>query len=82
MSVILSCEIVCTIISTLMPASANGTNTLAATPGLSATRRKVICASSREKAMPVTTWASTISSSLQISVPLRGWSGSSKEERT
>ena len=38
-------------------------------PGLSATSRKVICASSREKAMPVTTSCSMISpSSSQMSV--------------
>jgi len=37
--------------------------------GLSATWRKVIWASSREKAMPVTTSCSMISSSSQMSVP-------------
>ena len=43
------------IMSTLMLASASGMKIAAATPGLSATSRKVIWASSFEKAMPVTT---------------------------
>src|SRR6266511_2807223 len=59
----------CTIMSTLMLASASGPKMAAATPGLSWTRRMEICASSLEKAMPVTTCCSTISSSPQISVP-------------
>ena len=41
--------------STLMLASASGPKIAAATPGLSATSRSVIWASSLEKAMPVTT---------------------------
>ena len=60
------------IMSTLMLASASGPKIAAATPGLSATSRSVICASSREKAMPVTTCCSTISSSSQMSVPSFG----------
>ena len=59
----------CTIMSTLMLASASGPKIAAATPGLSGTWRSEICASSLEKAMPVTTCCSTISSSSQISVP-------------
>ena len=47
-----------------MLASASGPKIAAATPGLSATRRSVICYSSREKAMPVTTCCSTISSGI------------------
>ena len=57
------------IMSTLMLASASGMNMAAATPGGRPPARKVICASSREKAMPVTICCSTISSSSQISVP-------------
>ncbi len=41
----------------------------AATPGLSKTSRMEICASSREKAMPVTVCCSMISPSSQINVP-------------
>src|SRR3569623_1247758 len=74
--------------STLMLASASGPKSDAATPGLSSIWRTEIWASSFEKAMPVTTWLSMISSSLQISVP-GGWlacgsisSGLSKLERT
>ena len=70
------------IMSTLMLAWARGWKIAAATPGLSATLCKVICASSLEKAIPVTTCSSTISSSLQISVPGRGLAGSSKDDRT
>ena len=70
------------IMSTLMLASASGMKIAAATPGLSATSRKVICASSREKAMPVTTSCSMISSSSQMSVPSLGRAGSSNDERT
>ena len=55
-----------------MLASASGPKIAAATPGLSGTWRIEICASSLEKAMPVTTCCSTISSSSQISVP-GGW---------
>ena len=55
--------------STLMLASASGPKIAAATPGLSSIWRTEIWASSLEKAMPVTTWLSMISSSLQISVP-------------
>ncbi len=62
-------ETFCTIMSTLILASASGPKIAAATPGLSCTRRIEICASSFEKAMPVTTCCSTISSSPQISVP-------------
>ena len=54
----------------------------AATPGLSAMRRSVICASSLAKAMPVTTCCSMMSSSAQIRVPGLGSEGSSKDERT
>ena len=82
-----SAETFCTIMSTLMLASASGPKIAAATPGLSATRRIEICASSLEKAMPVTTCCSTISSSPQISVPGGSACGSissglSKLERT
>jgi hypothetical protein len=70
------------IMSTLMLASASGPKMVAATPGLSATRRRVIWASSRENAMPVTICCSTMSSSSQMRVPGLGLSGSSKEERT
>ena len=55
--------------STLMLASASGPKIAAATPGLSGTWRIEICASSLEKAMPVTTCCSMISLSSQISVP-------------
>src|ERR1700709_1649001 len=55
--------------STLILASASGPKIEAATPGLSSIWRTEIWASSLEKAMPVTTWLSMISSSLQISVP-------------
>ena len=71
-----------------VPASASGPKMAAATPGLSCTSRIEIWASSLEKAMPVTTCCSTISSSPQMSVP-GGWfewasmsSGLSKLERT
>jgi hypothetical protein len=50
-------------------ASASGPKIEAATPGLSWIWRTEIWASSLEKAIPVTTWLSMISSSLQISVP-------------
>ena len=64
-----SAEMFCTIISTLMLASASGPKIAAATPGLSGTWRIEICASSFENAMPVTTCCSMISLSSQISVP-------------
>ena len=64
-----SSETFCTIMSTLILASASGPKIAAATPGLSSIWRTEIWASSLEKAMPVTTWLSMISSSLQISVP-------------
>ena len=64
-----SLETFCTIMSTLMLASASGPKIAAATPGLSCTLRTEICASSLEKAMPLTTCCSTISSSPQMSVP-------------
>ena len=80
--VVASPETTWMIMSTLMLASASGTKIAAATPGLSATSRKVICASSREKAMPVTTSCSMISSSSQMSVPSLGCAGSSNDERT
>src|SRR5579872_4180160 len=74
--------------STLMLASASGPKIAAATPGLSSIWRTEIWASSLEKAIPVTTCISMISSSLQISVP-GGWlacgsisSGLSKLDRT
>ena len=70
------------IMSTLMLASASGTKIEAATPGLSATRRSVSCASSLEKAMPVTTCCSMMSSSAQMRVPADGLAGSSKDDRT
>ncbi len=83
-----SSETFCTIMSTLILAAASGPKIEAATPGLSSIWRTEICASSLEKAMPVTTWFSMISSSPQISVP-GGWlacgsisSGLSKLERT
>ena len=83
-----SAEMFCTIMSTLMLASASGPKMAAATPGLSGTWRIEICASSFENAMPVTTCCSMISLSSQISVP-GGWfdigsmsSGRSKLERT
>ena len=71
----MSSETTWMIMSTLMLASASGPKIAAATPGLSATRRSVICASSRERAMPVTTCCSTISSSSQIRVPGSGVGG-------
>ena len=64
-----SSETFCTIMSTLILASASGPKIAAAMPGLSWIWRTEIWASSLEKAMPVTTWLSMISSSLQISVP-------------
>ena len=82
-----SAETFCTIMSTLMLASASGPKIAAATPGLSCTRRIEICASSLEKAMPVTICCSMISLSSQMSVPDGALCGSmssglSKLERT
>ncbi len=82
-----SAETFCTIMSTLILASASGPKIAAATPGLSCTRRIEICASSLEKAMPVTTCCSTMSPSSQMSVPDGGLeesmsSGFSKLDRT
>jgi len=82
-----SLDTVCTIMSTLTLASASGPKIAAATPGLSCKRRSEIWASSFEKAMPVTTCCSTISSSPQMSVPGGSLCGSmssgfSKLERT
>ena len=82
-----SSETFCTIMSTLMLASASGPKIAAATPGRSGTWVTVILASSFAKAMPLTTdfsipWT-MISSSSTTSVPGRSLpSASSNDDST
>ena len=67
-----------TIMSTLMPASASGSNTLRATPGLSGTSTSVILATFRSWARPRTLFRCSTSGSSLICVP----GASSNELRT